>query len=382
MKKYRYVLWVVLVAIIICYGGCAAGSVSGTVEQKETYPVPSSSFNGYTGSESVTVENAVHIASAEPTPSPEVTPLPSPKETALPSLAVTPLPSPEPASAANPTYAPQATQIPSPEIVTDSGVAHFTKAAQIPLPIPASAASPTPAPTSTVSDASPTSALTSTGSDFIYPIMSFNDNSRICLTFDDGGDRKSIERALAALKKHEVKGTFFVIGKYLKKNEDLWKQAIEEGHYICNHSQNHTWLTDLNSEGAKKEILEWESSAAEVFGQEYVDKMKKEFPFIRLPGGAGNESKRVLRLVSELGYIPVGWNIESYYAVLRHHDLKTEPLAPIADEVFNHITKRAKGGSIILLHFNAYDTVKLDEIITAIKEKDLSMHLLTECLEY
>ena len=136
----------------------------------------------------------------------------------------------------------------------------------------------------------------------------------------------------------------------------------------------------MNSEDVKKEILEWESVAAEIFGQEYLDKMKQEFPFIRLPGGAGNESKRVLRIVSELGYVPVGWNLESYYAVLRHHDLKNEPLAPIADEVFAHISKRVKGGSIILLHFNPYDTERLYEIITAIKEKGLTMHLLSECI--
>jgi peptidoglycan-N-acetylmuramic acid deacetylase len=89
-----------------------------------------------------------------------------------------------------------------------------------------------------------------------------------------------------------------------------------------------------------------------------------------------------LQIVSELGYVPVGWNIESYYAVLRKHDLKTEPVAPIADEVYAHVSAKAKGGSIILLHFNPYDTERLDEIITAIKEKGLTMHLLSECLEY
>ena len=65
------------------------------------------------------------------------------------------------------------------------------------------------------------------------------------------------------------------MGRYLKTHEDLWKQAVEDGHLVCNHTQNHTWLTKLNSDDAKKEILEWETGAAEILGQEYVDKMKK-----------------------------------------------------------------------------------------------------------
>lgn len=353
MKKCHYAHWAVVTAMMIVLSGCASAtaSVSGTVEFYDTRSEPSSSPAEYTEPELEPDSSAAQSVSAEPTPTPEVTPLPSPEsvlyETSTPTLPVTQTPSSEPARAAEPTPEPEITQISSSGSVSVS-----------------------PAPT----------LAAETGSEFIYPIKSFNDNTRICLTFDDGGNQKAVKKALEVLKKHEVKCTFFVIGKYLKTNEDLWKQAIEEGHLICNHTQNHKWLTQLNSEDVKKEILEWESVAAEIFGQEYLDKMKQEFPFIRLPGGAGNESKRVLRIVSELGYVPVGWNLESYYAVLRHHDLKNEPLAPIADEVFAHISKRVKGGSIILLHFNPYDTERLYEIITAIKEKGLTMHLLSECI--
>lgn len=124
-------------------------------------------------------------------------------------------------------------------------------------------------------DTGPTAAPVKTGSEIIYPIKSFNDKTRICLTFDDGGNGKAVKKALEVLKKHEVKSTFFVVGRYLKTHEDLWKQAVEDGHLVCNHTQNHTWLTKLNSDDAKKEILEWETGAAEILGQEYVDKMKK-----------------------------------------------------------------------------------------------------------
>ncbi|HEY8420899.1 MAG TPA: polysaccharide deacetylase family protein [Thermoclostridium sp.] len=351
MKKCHYIYWALFAAFAILFTCFASDSLPGEGETYEANSVPASLFNEVTGPDPESDIGTVHTAYADPTPSPEVTPLPSPEPDSAviptPDIQVANKPPAEPSKAEAAT--PAVTQEPSPE----------------PVPV----ASPTPAPAGTKSE-------------ITNPIKSFNDETRICLTFDDGGNQKAVKKALEVLKKHEVKATFFIIGKYLKTNEALWKQAIEEGHLICNHTQNHVWLTQLNDEGVRKEILEWESVAAEIFGQEYIDKMKQEFPFIRLPGGAGNESKRILQIVSGLGYTPVGWNIETYYAVLRHHDLKTEPVDPIADEVFAHVSKKVKGGSIVLLHFNPYDTGKLDEIITAIKEKGLTMHLLPECLEY
>lgn len=214
--------------------------------------------------------------------------------------------------------------------------------------------------------------------ELVYPIDSFKNDSVLCLTFDDGGNKKAIQKALEVLEQYDIQCTFFVIGKYLKPHAELWKQAIEQGHQICNHTQNHKWLSELSSEEVKKEILDWEASAADILGEEYVKEMKEKFPYLRLPGGAGSKSKRVLGILSELGYTPVGWNIESYYAVLRLHDLDNDPLADIADEVTAHITKGASGGSIILLHFNPYDTTKLDAILEGILAKKLTMELLSE----
>lgn len=214
--------------------------------------------------------------------------------------------------------------------------------------------------------------------ELVYPISSFSNDSVLCLTFDDGGNKKAVQKALEVLDQYDIQCTFFVIGKYLKPHADLWKQAIDQGHQICNHTQNHKWLSELSSDEVKKEILAWEASACEALGEDYLNKMKGEFPYIRLPGGAGAKSKRLMGILSELGYTPVGWNIESYYAVLRKHDLKNDPLADIADEVTAHITKRASGGSIILLHFNAYDTTRLDAILEGIQTKKLTMELLSE----
>jgi len=342
MKKCSYVYWIACILAVSVLSGCGAAAVSGTVEQEEdiaSSPSP-----------------AIHETAADTEPEKD-----SVQNNALPG----------------PSYVPESALLPSGESVPADIFPPTAEPVitQIPQGKPSSPVSPTP-------EASPVPEKDETRPEFIYPVKNFDDDKRICLTFDDGGNKQAVKKVLEVLKKHDVKGTFFVIGKYLKTHADLWKQAIEEGHLVCNHTQNHVWLSQLNNEDAKKEITEWELTAAEVLGQEYVERMKRYFPFIRLPGGAGNDSKRILRLVSELGYVPVGWSVESYYAVLRHHDLKNESVDSVAEEVFAHFSKKIKGGSIVLLHFNPYDTEKLDDLIDAVKEKGITMHLLSECIEF
>ncbi|MCX7841888.1 MAG: polysaccharide deacetylase family protein [Clostridia bacterium] len=204
--------------------------------------------------------------------------------------------------------------------------------------------------------------------------------AELSLTFDDGVDYGSAAKALEVLKKTGVKCTFFVIGRALAQHPQLWQQAVKDGHQVCNHTQNHKNLAELSNEEITKEIKDWESSAGNVLGEEYLKTMRNEFPFFRLPYGSGSDSKRIMNVISELKYIPVGWSAETYNSVLRHYNLKAAPVEPVAARIANHITANAKNGSIILLHFNAFDTAKLQDIIEGIKAKGLSMKLVSEVL--
>lgn len=275
-----------------------------------------------------------------------------------------PSPTPEPEAPLSHTLAAETPPSPAPK--PETSLSHTLTAETPPSPTPKPEDPPSPSPTPNAD------------TEIVYPINSYKDENSICLTFDDGGSKKAVELALEVLKQHDVKCTFFVVGKYMKAHPELWKQAIEDGHQVCNHTQNHKWLYELNNEGIKKEILDWETTAAEVLGKDYVENMNQEYPYLRIPYNAGGNSKRVLGIIAELGYIPIGWNLETYYAVLRHHDLSTEPVKPIATEVAAHVLKRVKGGSIVLLHFNMYDVYRLDEIISAIKEKGFTFKLLSE----
>ncbi len=214
-----------------------------------------------------------------------------------------------------------------------------------------------------------------------YPMKTFETKSKeVAITFDDGYNEEAIKKVLEVSKEHGIKLTFFVVGALLKEYPELWKQSLEDGHEICNHTYGHSMLTALDDEAVLREITKWETVAENVLGEGYVAKMKSEYPFIRLPFGSGSSDKRILETAAEAGYIPVGWAVETCYAVLRHYNLKSADTDEVSEHVFSHIVSTVKSGRIILLHFNPYDTGKLDEIFSQIIDKGYDIKLLSEVL--
>lgn len=84
--------------------------------------------------------------------------------------------------------------------------------------------------------------------------------------------------------------------------------------------------------------------------------------------------------MSSHGYQPFAWSTDTYFAVLKQHDLNNEECYPIAQEVTGHLVNFAQNGAILLLHFNDWDTVTLDQTIEGIEAKGLSFVNLTEVL--
>ncbi len=216
----------------------------------------------------------------------------------------------------------------------------------------------------------------------IYPVKWIStENSEISLTFDDGNDSRSIVRVLDAAKKYGVKCTFFVIGKNLQNYPDLWKRAVEEGHHVCNHTQTHPMLSSLSDQEVKNQITGWETTAKKILGEDYVAGMKLQYPYFRLPGGDGDSQKRIMKIVADLGYIPVGWSLETVSSILNHHDLKTEAAAPIADSVSRYVSSNSTKGMIVLMHFNAYDTLYIDSTIKKLLDKGLKIKDISEFIK-
>ncbi len=68
------------------------------------------------------------------------------------------------------------------------------------------------------------------------------DQRIVALTYDDGPNPPYTDRLLDVLAKHDVKATFFLIGKRIERHPETVDRMIAEGHQIGNHSYSHPVL--------------------------------------------------------------------------------------------------------------------------------------------
>lgn len=82
----------------------------------------------------------------------------------------------------------------------------------------------------------------------MYPSLTWSipaQANEIYLTFDDGPHPTITPFVLDALAAHNMKATFFCIGKNVRKHPDIYKRIIDEGHRVGNHTMAHLngWKT-------------------------------------------------------------------------------------------------------------------------------------------
>ncbi|WP_242946795.1 polysaccharide deacetylase family protein [Clostridium haemolyticum] len=80
---------------------------------------------------------------------------------------------------------------------------------------------------------------------------------KVYLTFDDGPTSKVTLDILDVLKEHNVKATFFVVGKEIQNRETVLKKIYNEGHSIGLHTYSHSFKKIYkNDDSFVKEMLD------------------------------------------------------------------------------------------------------------------------------
>lgn len=179
------------------------------------------------------------------------------------------------------------------------------------------------------------------------------EEKRIYLTFDCGYENGNTPAILAALKKHNVPATFFVVGNFLADNPELIRQMLAEGHTVGNHTFHHPDMSKISELSAfEKEIGDVEDLFRETTGQE----MSK---YYRPPQGKYSESN--LRMAQQLGYQTFFWSLAyvDWYADQQ----------PTKEEAFEKLLGRIHPGAIVLLHnTSSTNGAILDELLTKWEE--------------
>ena len=184
-----------------------------------------------------------------------------------------------------------------------------------------------------------------------YDAVYLGDTSQkvLYLTFDAGYENGCTEKILDALKKHNVKAAFFLVGNYIEKNADLVRRMVDEGHIVANHTMHHPDMSKISDkESFARELQQLEDLFRSVTG--------KEMPkYYRPPQGIYSQDN--LKMAQELGYKTVFWS-------LAYVDWNNDS-QPTQEQAFSKLIPRTHDGAVVLLHSTSKTNADiLDELLT------------------
>ena len=181
--------------------------------------------------------------------------------------------------------------------------------------------------------------------------------NKIYLTFDDGPTPEITEWVLDELKKHQIKATFFCIGKNINNHGAIFLKIINEGHSIGNHTYNHLKGWNTSTEEYIDNIALCELEILNLRSRIY-DLQSKIF---RPPYGKIKKSQS--KKLKKLGYKVIMWDVLS-----ADFDQSIPP-----EKCLENVLQNVESGSVIVFHdsVKAYKNLKytLPRTIQALKEK-------------
>ncbi|WP_298894117.1 polysaccharide deacetylase family protein [uncultured Psychroserpens sp.] len=160
-------------------------------------------------------------------------------------------------------------------------------------------------------------------------------DKELYLTFDDGPTPKITDWTLNTLNDYNAKASFFCIGSNVEKYPDVFKNIIDNGHTVGNHTQHHVkgWTTKT------KDYLK-EVKTAQTSINAYKN---SETQLLFRPPYGQIKPKQGKKLIT-LGYQIIMWDVLSF-------DWEKE----ISEEkCLENVMSKSKKGSIIVFH----DSVK------------------------
>lgn len=186
---------------------------------------------------------------------------------------------------------------------------------------------------------------------------------------------------LRVLKKHKIKGSFFVTGNTLraKEFEKTLKQIIKEGHYLGGHSDNHLQYAEW---GTRDTLVPADSLIADLRkNQQELNRwgISNEASIYYLPPYEYYNRENVIAMEM------AGVEVINYTAGIRTPadyttpDMKSYmPSQALIDQLYEYEEEKGLNGAIILIHPGTVAErtdklyLRLDEIITTLKNKGYS----------
>ncbi len=152
----------------------------------------------------------------------------------------------------------------------------------------------------------------------------------VALTFDDGPDPAITPLLLELLRRERISAAFFFVGEAARRYPDLVARTAADGHLIGNHSERHGYGWTVSS----TERLFAEFAAA---NQTLADILGQPPRFARTPAGVSRP--HLADVLRRLQLRNVAWDVRGLEGFYR------DP-----ERIATRVARRARNGSIILLH--------------------------------
>ena len=164
---------------------------------------------------------------------------------------------------------------------------------------------------------------------------------------------------LMVLKKHNVKATFFLEGKWAKNNPELVKMISEAGHEIGNHSYSHPDMKTLSAEQTRQQISETNKIIKALTGE--------SSSLFAPPSGAFRDE--TVNIAHELGLYTIMWSVDTI-------DWQRPPSSVLIERVMSKVHK----GAFILMHPTKPSAESLEELIVQIKKRNFHIKTVSDAL--
>ncbi len=169
-----------------------------------------------------------------------------------------------------------------------------------------------------------------------------------------------LTKMLAILDKHHVSATFFLEGRWVKENPDLAKMIADTDHEVGNHSYSHPKMETLNSASIKKELIKTNEIIESTVG--------KRVKWFAPPSGSFRDE--VVEIASDLHMGTILWSVDTI-----------DWQKPAVSVIIERVAKKVHPGAMILMHPTEPTANALEEIILAIKKKNLRMGTVSQLLK-
>jgi len=180
---------------------------------------------------------------------------------------------------------------------------------------------------------------------------------QLALTYDDGPNDPHTLRLLDVLAKHDVRATFFLIGRYVRQRPEIVREIAAAGHVVGNHTFTHPLLIFKSESEIRRELSDCHAALEHAAGN-HSNLFRPPF---------GGRRPAVLRIARELGLEPIMWSVTGY-----------DWNGPPAAEIENKVAGQIRGGDVILLHDGGHKQMGADRSQTVAATDSLIPRYKTE----